>query len=157
MAPITRPKVSCDADAARQLEKRLQPLLPGAAEQFDVGPVLGAAQHGENRDGDDVQQRVIATSDDARVLDVRKQRLSPSTNFVPASSMIGALPAGGRVAAGSQQGARRPNSWKIRVRYALRPAGLLPMFLIHVVMRVSEALRGKERLDDEQTTEAAQS
>jgi hypothetical protein len=34
--------------------------------------------------------------------------------------MIGALHAGGRVAACSQQGVRRPISWKIHVRHGLR-------------------------------------
>ncbi len=70
-------------DAARQLQKSLQPFLSRFAELLDVRPILGAAHHRQQGHPDHVQKLMVAATHDARVRQVRKTMLQTLNKPAP--------------------------------------------------------------------------
>ncbi len=109
-------------NAARERKESLEPLLACFAEQLDVRPVFRTAQHRQNRDGDYVQQPMVAATDHSRIFQVPETRLQ-TTKEIPGRvvhdrAVPGTRPRRSRLAAGLRTAFLR----NVLASRSLRPA-----------------------------------
>ncbi len=123
------PKSIVRGNAARERKESLEPLLACFAEQLDVRPVFRTAQHRQNRDGDYVQQPMVAATDHSRIFQVPETRLQ-TTKEIPGRvvhdrAVPGTRPRRSRLAAGLRTAFLR----NVLASRSLRPAFDAPALL----------------------------